>query len=247
MLDQEKTGRFLSETRKELHLTQREVADELGISDKTISKWETGRGLPDASLMAPLCDILHISANELLSGERLSGEESYERRAEENMIRLVESSEQKDRNWRFGMVGGFLGLLLIMLFVIAASGGIRPARIIFFLDAPSLMCDVGLTLLILAASGRLRPFLKGLVLSFHNKGASVQELQESAQALTLAMRATLLAGCFGSIVGAITILSDISDLGKLGPSMAVMLLTLFYSVVLCLILLPMRSRLQKEN
>lgn len=86
MLDQEKTGKFIAQMRKEQHLTQREVTDRLGVSDKAVSKWETGRGLPDATYMTELCSILKISANELLSGERLSGEGLYEQKAEENLM-----------------------------------------------------------------------------------------------------------------------------------------------------------------
>ena len=67
-MDQIKIGRFIAKMRKEKPYTQRQLADMLGISDKTVSKWETGNGLPDVSLMMPLCDLLQISVNELLSG-----------------------------------------------------------------------------------------------------------------------------------------------------------------------------------
>ena len=62
----------------------KELAEKLGISDKTISKWETGRGLPEVSMMEPLCELLEINVNELLSGERLS-EESYHRKSSGDM------------------------------------------------------------------------------------------------------------------------------------------------------------------
>ena len=70
-MDQLKIGRFIQTVRKELKFTQREVAERLHISDKTVSKWETGNGLPEVSLMLPLCGMLGISVHELLSGERL--------------------------------------------------------------------------------------------------------------------------------------------------------------------------------
>lgn len=79
-MDQIKIGRFIAKMRKEESYTQRQLADILGISDKTVSKWETGNGLPDVSLMMPLCDSLHISVNELLSGERLTDSEYQTRR-----------------------------------------------------------------------------------------------------------------------------------------------------------------------
>ncbi len=88
-MDQVKIGGFIAKCRKEKNMTQRELADKLGISDKTISKWETGNGLPEASLMVPLCDALGITVNELLTGERITAEE-YKERAEETMVALAE-------------------------------------------------------------------------------------------------------------------------------------------------------------
>ena len=87
-MDQNKIGRFIAALRTEQGLTQRELAEKLHISDKTVSKWETSRGLPDASLMLPLCQALGISVNELLSGERLD-ESAYREKAEENMVTLL--------------------------------------------------------------------------------------------------------------------------------------------------------------
>ncbi len=90
-MDQIKTGQFIAEVRKEKSLTQKQLADTLGISDRTISKWENGRGFPDVSLLLPLCEALSISVNELLSGERISAED-YKEKAEENLMTALESS-----------------------------------------------------------------------------------------------------------------------------------------------------------
>ena len=87
-MDQIKIGQFISQMRKEKGLTQRQLADELLISDRTVSKWETGKGMPDVSLMMPLCEILGINVNELLSGEKLSDEE-YRQKAEENIVNIL--------------------------------------------------------------------------------------------------------------------------------------------------------------
>ena len=70
-MDQIKIGKFIAEMRKEQNLTQIDLAEKLGISNKTISKWECGNGMPDYAVMEGLCDILQINGNELLSGERL--------------------------------------------------------------------------------------------------------------------------------------------------------------------------------
>lgn len=66
-MNQEKTGAFIAKRRKELNLTQKELADKLGITDRAVSKWETGRCMPDLSLLQPLSRILKVSVNDLLS------------------------------------------------------------------------------------------------------------------------------------------------------------------------------------
>ena len=96
-MDQLKIGKFIAQMRKEKGLTQRELADKLFISDKTVSKWECGNGLPEISLMMPLCEILGITVNELLTGKRLTSSE-YQQNAEENIMKLIkEKNEVKFR------------------------------------------------------------------------------------------------------------------------------------------------------
>ena len=92
-MDQARVGRFIAACRRERGLTQRQLAEQLLVSDKTISKWETGRGLPEVSLMLPLCVALGITVNDLLSGERV-GEGDYRKKAEENMMELVRENAQ---------------------------------------------------------------------------------------------------------------------------------------------------------
>lgn len=87
-MDVIKTGQLIRSLRKEKSLTQREVAEQLNVSEKTISKWETGKGFPEISLMLPLCKIFGISMNELLAGEKLD-EKQYIEKAEENIVSLV--------------------------------------------------------------------------------------------------------------------------------------------------------------
>ena len=91
-----KIGQFIKSLRKENSLTQREVAERLNVSEKTVSKWETGNGLPEVSLMLPLCKLFGISINELLSGERLD-EKQYVEKAEDNMACLVDRTTSKKK------------------------------------------------------------------------------------------------------------------------------------------------------
>lgn len=95
-MDQVKIGKFISQMRKEKGLTQKQLGEELLISDKTVSKWETGKGLPEVSLMLPLCEKLGISVNELLTGERIP-DEDYKKKAEENIMNIMREKEESIR------------------------------------------------------------------------------------------------------------------------------------------------------
>ena len=90
-MDQEKIGKFISKLRKEKNMTQQELADKLGVTDRAISHWENGRRLPDYSLLKDLCDVLSISINELFSGEKISNED-YKKKADENLMNALENS-----------------------------------------------------------------------------------------------------------------------------------------------------------
>ena len=118
-MDQIKTGKFIAEERKAKKYTQRELADKLSISDKTISKWERGNGFPEVSLLLPLCNELEITVNELLSGERLQAMD-YKKKAEENMVNLVkEAQESKKKIIMSAMVGVLVIVAAVPLFVVA--------------------------------------------------------------------------------------------------------------------------------
>lgn len=109
-MNQIKTGKFIAAMRKEQSLTQRQLAEQLMISDKTISKWETGNGMPEVSLMLPLCAALKINVNELLSGEKLT-ESNYHEKAEENMMELVREKEENKKKIILSMVVAFTSIV----------------------------------------------------------------------------------------------------------------------------------------
>lgn len=118
-MDQIKIGRFIAATRKEQNFTQRQLAEKLNISDKTVSKWECGNGLPEVSLMLPLCDALKINVNELLSGERLS-DDNYHEKAEKNVMDLIrEKEESKKKIILSAMVAGLTIIAALPMFIIS--------------------------------------------------------------------------------------------------------------------------------
>jgi len=94
-MDQEKIGNFIAEKRKAKKLTQVELAEKLGVTDRAISNWENGKNMPDLSLFKPLCDILEITINELISGENLNNKE-YNEKLEENIINTIDYIDKKN-------------------------------------------------------------------------------------------------------------------------------------------------------
>ena len=95
-MDQIKIGKFIASCRKEQGMTQAVLAEKLGISDRAVSKWETGKSMPDAGIMLELCNLLKINVNELLSGERIMAE-TYDKRAEENLLAMKREVDEKNR------------------------------------------------------------------------------------------------------------------------------------------------------
>lgn len=93
-MNQVEIGKFIAGCRKEKGLTQVQLAEKLNITDRAVSKWETGKSMPDSSIMLELCEILGITVNELLSGERIEMNSNYEEKVSENLIEF----KRKDEN-----------------------------------------------------------------------------------------------------------------------------------------------------
>lgn len=119
-MNQIKIGKFIAKTRKEQNMTQRQLADVLSVSDKTISKWECGKGLPEISLMMPLCEALQITVNDLLTGERVS-EMDYQKKAEENMMNLMKENEENKKQMKLSVICGVITVIAVCSQVIIAS------------------------------------------------------------------------------------------------------------------------------
>lgn len=127
-MNQIQIGKFIAKIRREQNLTQRQLADMLFISDKTISKWECGKGLPEVSLMLPLCDILNITVNDLLSGKRVS-EADYQKKAEENMMNLMEENKENKKRMILSIICGVITIIAVCSLVVVAS----------FIEIPTIM------------------------------------------------------------------------------------------------------------
>ena len=120
-MDQEKIGRFIASCRKEQGLTQAALAEKLGITDRAVSKWETGRSLPDASIMQDLCGLLKININELFSGERLDMDQ-YKDMAEEHLKEFRKQEEAANR--RLLRMEIIIGIISIGAFIAMLPAGV---------------------------------------------------------------------------------------------------------------------------
>lgn len=117
-MNQEKIGKFIAKLRKEKNMTQLQLSLKLGVTDRAISKWENGRGMPDLSLMKPLCNELGITINDLLSGEVID-KNNYQEKLEENILNTIDYTDEKIRKnkktFKTIIICLCLGLLLLIL------------------------------------------------------------------------------------------------------------------------------------
>ena len=117
-MDQQKIGKFIAQRRKATELTQAQLAEKLGITDRAVSKWETGKALPDTSLMLDLCHILEITVNDLLSGEIVTME-NYNKMLEDNLLEVVKQKEQCDKRLlRMELLTGILSLIPLIVSIL---------------------------------------------------------------------------------------------------------------------------------
>ena len=120
-MDQVKIGKFIAQCRKDKKLTQAQLAEKLNITDRAISKWETGNGMPDSSIMLGLCNELGISVNELLSGEVIKMEK-YNLKAEENLLEMKKQKEEADQKMlKLEVVIGYISSITFLILVFVAS------------------------------------------------------------------------------------------------------------------------------
>lgn len=135
-MDQIKIGKFIASCRKEQGMTQAALAQELGISDRAVSKWETGKSMPDSGIMLELCELLKINVNELLSGEKIMTE-AYNKKVEENLLAMKQEVEEKNRQllrteYLIVLPTVLLGLVLIIAASLVEMPSVWRGTLIFF-------------------------------------------------------------------------------------------------------------------
>ncbi len=209
-MDQIKTGNYIAGLRKEKNMTQRELAERINVSDKTISKWETGKSMPDLDCIGALCETLGVSVNEIISGESLSADD-YSRKAEETIMTLMEENEKnKKGNMTMTVVG--IVMLIIAIIMLFFGGGSMGMAI-----SPALLIDLPSLILITV-------IMTGLIL--------VSGKRDKIAVFELIDKSVISVGIFVCLFTAIVILSRLDDPSSIGPHLAVCILSLFYAIIL---------------
>ncbi len=129
-MNQEKIGKFIQECRKNKKLTQEQLAEKLKVSTNAVSKWERGLCLMDMSLLKPLSEMLEVSVNEILAGEKISSKD-LEKKSEENIIKLSELVDLK--TMRYGVIG--MASFFIVLVLISAFKNTSPSALVSLICA----------------------------------------------------------------------------------------------------------------
>lgn len=246
-MDQTKTGKFISELRKEKEMTQTELAGIIGVSEKTVSKWETGRGMPEISTLPVLCETLGISVNELLTGERVPAE-SYTEQAEENMVTLLKDSKSynKDRSV-LAVAVPIIAVIALTLLILFTWGQRQP---MWFVDLPTILFIAIVTTIFLIAAGSYGDLWRAFRYAAGFGEPTEEKLENAMTAVVLAGKAMLVSSSFLSVISVVICLIDdnfpYDDIFIFLSALAVAILPLFYGFGAYLLSLPIKARLERK-
>ena len=218
-MNTDKIGNFIATARTRVELTQKELADKVGVSDKTISKWETGKSLPDISYYESLCNALGIRVNELLSGEYLSGE-VYLEKAETNLVEIIRDNDFSKKKIVVKLLGG-LSLFIASALLIGILSHLNLNEVLAGLfDLPTLVILIFINIGALLISGKRR----------------------FDEILALLRHISIPAGVLLSIISLAIYTSEISDINNLAACTVVSLLSTLYGIIEYIIVLILTKR-----
>ena len=249
-MDQAKIGRFISDMRKKQGLTQKQLADQLNVTDKTVSKWETGYRLPDASLLLELSSALEVDINELLAGEEFLPKElppeEYAKKSESNLVGLVSELNEMDKRSRSGSIGTIAGISLsglALLILFAAS--LRAGSMVDMIDLPTLFYLLGLKLAVMSISGWFHDYMNAWKMCLPGKRLSKEEMELAVQAVRYAGALTLTLGCLIALLGAFSLLNYMDDFSLVWRSFAQIILALLYTAIIKTIYVILAFRIKR--
>jgi transcriptional regulator with XRE-family HTH domain len=219
-MNQDMVGAFMQSLRKEQGMTQKDLAERIGVSDKTISKWENGNSMPDTSILLSLCKELDISVNELLACEKIPPEE-YSKKAEVNMMKLIRENQEQRRNGRAQVILGCLVLIALIVLSLLSIG----ANLSNYIDAPAVLF-----------------LLIGLLGVALLSGASTWgERLHAFRVMVIPI------GALESLISCVTVFQNVDMQGEtVGPCLAVVSLSLLYAIGAYIVFYILEMRLQKR-
>ena len=213
-MNQNTIGEFMQITRKEKGMTQKQLAEMINVSDKTISKWENGLSTPDTSILAPLCAALDISVNELITGKRIAPEE-YSKNAEANIINLLRESQDSRKT---SIIQYILGVILCII-AMALNFGTINGQLLWFIDLPSLILPTCICLAVVLLSGK----------------------KDLRSILRIIRKSVLPAGLVVSLSGFVSMMGSITDPERIGQDLGVCILTILYCTIAYIVVVVMEQ------
>ena len=209
-MDTNNVGEFIQLSRKAKGFTQKELAEKINVSDKTISKWENGNSLPDTAMLSSLCRVLDISVNELLSGEKLPPKD-YSKKAEENIMNLLQENQEHKKARGKQYIWGAIVFVLSVLCIMLMTGGVQLGC---YIDILALLMPMLLCLGVVLLSGK----------------------REKYQVIHVLRKTVIPAGIVPSMIGFVCIMAKLDDVSTLGANLAVCVLTILYTSIAYLVL-----------
>lgn len=211
-MDQVKVGNYISQKRKELGLTQKQLAEMIDVTDKSISKWERGNGLPDVTRLKPLCDALKVSMNELIAGEDIS-ESVLSQKSEENIMSLIKENEkQKNKGNMVYVAGGLLAIAAVSLLGISISGS-SVQSVYFYIDIVAIL----------------------MILIVIGIGVLFSKRETKADTCEVIQKMSIAGSAFIALFEMVMLLANLSDPANLGPTLSVVILTPLYGVAIYMV------------
>lgn len=234
-MDQIKIGEFIARKRKERDLTQMHFAEAVGVSNKTVSKWETGLRLPDVAILQNVCDVLQITVNELLAGEEFSQytEKESMQKAEDNVIGLMQEVSEIKETKKGGLVGILCGIPIMicaMLLTMVRVVGVVNAA--YFFNMQTIFYMAGLFFLILGVTGAFPKYIAGYKCLFHIRKYSARDMDKIICTLEYVRKLTWIIGFFIFMINIMAISVNYLHLEVTGSFWAGVVTAPFYTVII---------------
>lgn len=256
-MNQEKIGVFISDMRKSQGMSQKQLADAVGVTDKAVSKWETGKSLPEISKMESLCEVLHININELISGECLP-EAAYSKKAEENMLSLIHESETKTNQTNIMGVIVMLVLSFVPIAFIILYGHMDyfdgSVSWVVWIDPPTVTTMAAITLLYLFGTKSVKSFGRAFAIVIGKATYTDTEIHVTKTVVKMVQISWLVSGILISILGYVSTAIDVSAIydsqdryAMITLNFALASLGIVYGLIGYLILTPVKAKLESAE